>query len=84
MCIRDRMILSGVFGILSVLVAFEKIRCRGLWLFVLAAALLSAGSELCSLLLGRGLLYTAIFVVIFGIILLTLTIERKKEKTKQS
>ena len=78
------MILSGVFGILSVLVAFEKIRCRGLWLFVLAAALLSAGSELCSLLLGRGLLYTAIFVVIFGIILLTLTIERKKEKTKQS
>ena len=78
------MILSGVFGILSVLVAFEKIRCRGLWLFVLAAALLSAGSELCSLLLGRGLLYTAIFVVIFGIILLPLTIERKKEKTKQS
>lgn len=74
------MILSGVFGILSVLAAFEKIGRRGLWLFVLAAALLSAGSELCSLLLGRGLLYTAIFVVIFGIILLPLTITHKKVK----
>ena len=51
---------------------------------MLAAALLSAGSELCSLLLGRGLLYTAIFVVIFGITLLPLTIERNKEKIKQS
>lgn len=78
------MILSGVFGILSVLAAFEKIRCRGLGLFVLAAVLLSAGSELCSLLLGRGLLYTAIFVVLFGMILLPLTIERKKERVKQS
>lgn len=74
------MILCGVFGILSVLIAFEKIKCRGLWLFVLAAVLLSAGSVLCSLLLGRGLLYTAIFVVIFGMILLPLTIERKKVK----
>ena len=78
------MILSGIFGILSVLAAFEKISRRGLWLFVLAAALLSAGSELCSLLLGRVLLYTATFVVIFGITLLPLTIERNKEKIKQS
>ena len=78
------MILCGIFGILSVLIAFEKIKCRGLWLFVLASVLLAAGSELCSLLPGRGLLYTAVFVVIFGMLLLPLTIERNKEKTKQS
>lgn len=77
------MILCGVFGILSVLIAFEKIKCRGLWLFVLAAVLLSAGSVLCSLLLGRGLLYTAVFVVIFGLILLPLTTTGHK-KVKQS
>ena len=72
------MILCGVCGILPALIAFERIRCRSLWLFALGSALLAAGSELCSRLLGRGLLYTAIFVVIFGIILLPLTIERKK------
>lgn len=77
------MILCGVFGILSVLIAFEKIKCRGLWLFVLAAVLLSAGSVLCSLLLGRGLLYTAVFVVFFGLILLPLTTTGHK-KVKQS
>ena len=77
------MILCGIFGILSVLIAFEKIKCRGLWLFVLAAVLLSAGSVLCSLLLGRGLLYTAVFVVFFGLILLPLTTTGHK-KVKQS
>ncbi len=68
------MILCGVFGLLSVFSAFEKLRQSRLWLYATAAALLAAGSELCSLLLGRGLLYTSIFVVIFGIILIPLSL----------
>lgn len=71
------MVLCGVFGLIAVLAAFEKIGSGRLWLYVSAAALLAAGSEACSSLLSRGLLYTAVFVMIFGIALLPLSLRKR-------
>lgn len=69
------MIAGALCGLLSALGAFEKPRIRKLWLPLLAAALFSALAEAISLTLGRGLLYSALFVLIFGLAMLPLGFE---------
>ena len=69
------MIAGALCGLLSALGAFEKPRIRKLWLPLLAAAVLSAAAEAISLSLGRGLLYSALFVLIFALAMLPLGFE---------
>lgn len=73
------MMLCGSFGVLSMLGAFEKLRIRRLWILVSAAAVIAAASEIWSIAIGRGMLYTSVFVLIFGAALIPLTVSRQKQ-----
>ena len=70
MCIL--MLLGALAGIIGAMGGFEKPRIRPLWLPLSLAVLLTAGGELQSVLLGRGLWYTAIFVAIVALGMLPL------------
>ncbi len=72
------MLLSGLVGMIGALGAFEKPRIRHMWMPLLAAALPSAVAEAISLRLGRGLLYSALFVIIFALLMLPLCQRQKK------
>ena len=65
-------IAAGLFGFVSALGAFERPRIRRLWIPLLAASLLAAAGEAISLYQGRGLWYTALFVVVFALAVLPL------------
>ena len=73
------MIFSALFALLAMLGAFEKLHVKRLWLPVLLAVLFAAAGEAGSLLLGRGLWFTAIFVVVFGLVLLPFSLMRTKK-----
>ena len=72
------MITGGLFGFVASLGCFEKPKIRRLWIPLLLAALPAAGSEAIALVLGRGLLYSALFVVIFALVILPLTLGKPK------
>lgn len=75
------MAASGLAGLIAVLGAFEKLRLRHLWLLPLFSLLLAAAGEGISLWLGRGLWYSAVFVILFGLLLFPLCLgEQKKEQ----
>lgn len=73
------MVAAGVFGLITALGAFEKPRIRRLWLPLLCAVLLAGAGELISFRLGRGLWYSAVFILIFGVLTFPLTIGNRKE-----
>ena len=73
------MVSAGLFGFFTSLGAFEKPRIRRLWLPLCAAMLLAGAGELISFRLGRGLWYTAVFILVFGILMLPLTFGKRKE-----
>lgn len=77
------MIVSGLLGTLAALGVFEKPRIRRLWLPLAGAALLAIASEGIALWLGRGLLYSALFVPIFALALLPLSIPARKKENDQ-
>lgn len=70
--------IAGLFGFVSSLGAFEKPRMKRLWIPLLAAAVCAASGETISLALGRGLWYTSLFVLIFALSLLPLTVRKRK------
>lgn len=72
------MIAAGAFGLLSALGAFEKPRIKRLWLPLLAALLPTAAAEGISLALGRGLLYSVLFVGVFALLLLPLCLGNRR------
>ncbi|MGX8692730.1 MAG: hypothetical protein ACSW8E_03130 [Clostridia bacterium] len=72
------MLTAGAFGLLSALGAFEKPRIRRLWLPLLAAIAPTLAAEAISLVLGRGLLYSVLFVGIFSLSLLPLCVGHGK------
>ena len=74
------MIAAGAFGLLSALGTFEKPRIKRLWLPLLAALLPTAAAEAISLALGRGLLYSVLFVGIFALLTLPLCIGGTEKK----
>lgn len=74
MCIL--MLLGAAAGVVGALGGFEKPRIKALWLPLILAVLLTAGGEAQSILLGRGLWYTALFVIIVGLGMLPLTIRK--------
>ena len=72
------MLLAGLLGLLASISAFDRMPLRPLWLLPLLSALAAAAGELFSLVLGRGLWYSAIFVVLFGLALFPLGLGTKK------
>ncbi len=72
------MLTGALFGVLAALGAFEKPKIKRLWLPLAAALLFSAAAETISFSLGRGLLYSSLFVAIFAAALLPLCIGGKK------
>lgn len=72
------MLAAGALGLLSALGAFEKPRIKKLWLPLLAAIVPTLAAEAVSLALGRGLLYSVLFVGIFSLALLPLCIGNAK------
>ncbi len=66
------MLISGLIGLIAALGAFEKPRIRRMWLPLLGAVLPSVFAEAIALRLGRGLLYSALFVIIFALSMLPL------------
>ncbi len=72
------MIAGGLFGFIASLGCFEKPKMRRLWIPLLLAALPAAGSEAIALGLGRGLLYSALFVLLFALVILPLILVKPK------
>ena len=79
--IHALMIAAGAFGLLSALGAFEKPRIRRLWLPLLAALLPTVAAEGISLALGRGLLYSVLFVGVFALLLLPLCLGDRRAQS---
>ncbi|MBR5342278.1 MAG: hypothetical protein IK149_00110 [Oscillospiraceae bacterium] len=72
------MAAAGLFGFVSSLGAFEKPRMKHLWLPLLAAVLPAAAAEALSVSMGRGLWYTGLFVIVFGLLVFPLTLGKRK------
>lgn len=66
------MLAAGAFGLLAALGIFEKPRIKRMWLPLAAAIVPTLAAEAISLALGRGLLYSVLFVGIFSLSLLPL------------
>ena len=79
--IHALMIAAGAFGLLSALGAFEKPRIQRLWLPLLAALLPTLAAEGLSLALGRGLLYSVLFVGVFALLLLPLCLGDRRAQS---
>ena len=74
------MIAAGAFGLLAALGAFEKPRILRLWLPLLAALVPTLAAEAISFALGRGLLYSVLFVGVFALAMLPLCVGSAKSK----
>lgn|GEM_PF-5753827 len=80
---RDRirmcvLMLAGAgFGLLSALCAFEKLPIRRGWIFLIPAILLTAAGQIQSILLGRGLWYTALFTTAAALAMLPISFTQK-------
>lgn len=73
------MLASAAAGAAAMLKAFDKLKIKyPLWLIAAACAVGAILAESISLGLGRGLLYSALFVLIFAAALFALTFEKKQ------
>ena len=78
MCVL--MAVSGLIGFFCCFGAFEIPRMRRLWIPLLLAVLPAVASEAISLQLGRGPLYSALFVILFGLAVIPLSRRKKGDQ----
>ena len=77
------LLAGGVFGLIGIPAAFEKIRSRFLLLApVLLCLLCAAGAEAVCLYQGRGSSYSALAAGIFALVQLAVCIPRVKKKKR--
>ena len=70
------MLAASIFGILTAAAAFRSRQDRKLALVAALAFALAAASEAVSLYAGRGLIYTVLFVGVFGAAVLALNLKK--------
>lgn len=74
------MLAAAVFGIMSLLQVFEKLGYSlPLWKTAALCALCALLAEIISISLGRGLLYTALFALVFAAVQSALCYEKKQQ-----
>ena len=72
------MLIAAAFGFAAVLCAFEKLPIRRFWTLLVPTILLGAAGEAWSCMLGRGLWYTTLFLILAALALLPLSFGKRR------